>query len=194
MKPNEDLWWLWILRAISTAIFAMIALAFPPLTSSLAVYLYGAYLKLDGFVLIGLNANSKVRSSWLLAAGVVAIASGIAILIWPAAEFTALLSTLAVLAVVRGALEAVPPLRTAYSNRERGLRLAVAGLILSFGLLLTVHEHLRVLIGAFAVAASVSAICQLAIGLEQLAKSNQRPAPPRTRSMHQRAPLSGLPI
>jgi uncharacterized membrane protein HdeD (DUF308 family) len=196
MNANHDLWWLWILRSISTAMFAMIAVAFPPLTSSLAVYLYGAYVKLDGFVLIGLNTNGSVRHPWLLAAGIIAIGSGVAILMWPASASVALIYVLAILAMVRGVLEVVPPMLNHRAARQRGLRVAAATLIITFGVVLGAHEplDLRILVGAFALYASLTAVCQLAIGLDQWSHRAEEPTPRKPGSVHRRAPLSGLPI
>ncbi len=196
MKTYHNLWWLWILRSVSTATFALIAIAFPPLTSSLAVYLYGAYVKLDGFVLIGLNTNGNVRQPWLLIAGIFAIASGVTVLLWPLATSEPLIYTLAALAIARGALEAVPPILHDELRWERGLRIGVGGLIITFGLVLAAHEplNLRLLIAAFALQASLTAVCQLAIGLDQRSGHVERPTPRRPRSARGRAPLSGLPV
>ena len=196
MNTNHGLWWLWILRSISTALFAMIAIAFPPLTSSLAVYLYGAYVNLDGFVLIGLNTNGSVRRPWLLIAGSAALMSGIAILLWPTTASVGLIYTLATLAVIRGTLEAVQPIVNERFQWERGLRIATAALILAFGFVLAAHEPLglRFLVGAFALQACLTSVCQLGVGLEQWSRYAELPTPRKPRSEQKRAPISGLPI
>ena len=196
VNTHHDLWWLWILRAISTAMFAMIAIAFPPLTSPLAVYLYGAYVKLDGFVLIGLNTNGNVRQPWLLVAGIVAIASGVTILLWPFAGSDALVLTLATLAIARGALEAVPPILDRRLMWERRLRIAVATLIIAFGFVLVAHEplNLRLMVGAFALFASLTSASQFAIGLAQHARRLEQPAPRKPRTTRVRPPVSRAPL
>ena len=196
MNANHGLWWLWILRSISTALFAMIAIAFPPLTSSLAVYLYGAYVNLDGFVLIGLNTNGSVRQPWLLIAGCVALLSGVAILLWPTTASVQLIYTLAALAVVRGAFEAVQPVVNERYQWERGLRIATAALIVAFGFVLAAHVPLGLhfLVGAFALQACLTSVCQLGVGLEQWSRYAESPTPRKPRSVQKRAPISGLPI
>ena len=196
MNTHHDLWWLWILRAISTAMFAMIAIAFPPLTAPLAVYLYGAYVKLDGFVLIGLNTNGNVRQPWLLAAGIVAIASGVMILLWPFAGSDALILALATLTIARGALEAVPPILDGRLVWERRLRFAVACLIIAFGFVLLAHEplNLRIMIGGFALYASLTSASQLAIGLAQRARHLAQPTPRHPRSRQARPPVNRAPV
>jgi uncharacterized membrane protein HdeD (DUF308 family) len=196
VNTHHDLWWLWILRAISTAMFAMIAIAYPPLTSTLAVYLYGAYVKLDGFVLIGLNTNGNVRQPWLLVAGIVAIASGVTILMWPFAGSDALVLTLATLAIARGALEAVPPILDGRLMWERRLRIVVATLIVAFGFVLVAHEplNLRIMIGAFALFASLTSVSQLAIGFAQRTRHLEQPKPRKRKSTRARQPVSGAPI
>ena len=196
MNTNRDLWWLWMLRAAATAAFAMIAVAFPPLTTSLAIYLYGGYVKLDGFVLIGLNANGTIKRPWLVLAGVLALVSGVAVLMWPTASSISLLYTLAALAIARGVMECVQTEVNDLSGWQRALRFAGSGLIITFGLVLGAHEPLSraVLVTAFALHAFLLSCCHFAIGLELWSHRIHDRTPPKPRGAHVRAPLSGLPI
>ena len=191
MKHNYELWWLWVLRSAATAMFAMIAVTFPPLTSVLAIYLYGGYVKLDGFLLLGLNAESSTAGPYLVVAGVASLMSGLAILMWPASAPASLLYTLAVLTVVRGVLEAVQAIRQRTHLWERGLRVIAAGLIVSFGIVLAAHDPLSrgVLVGAFALHACLISACQFVIGLEQWSRHLAKRAPHSTRNTHGRAPV-----
>jgi uncharacterized membrane protein HdeD (DUF308 family) len=179
MNTKHDLWWLWILRSAATATFAMIAIAFPPLTSSLAVYLYGGYVKLDGFLLIGLNTSSDVKRPWLLIAGVVAVGSGVAILLAPASATHGLLYVLAALAVVRGVLEAKHAICDEQQIRKCALRILGGSFIGIFGLVLAAHEavELRTLIDAFALQALLTSACQFAVGVEQWSKRMHESTP-----------------
>lgn len=180
MNTKHDLWWLWILRSAATATFAMIAVAFPPLTSSLAVYLYGGYVKLDGFLLIGLNTSSDVKRPWLLIAGIVAVGSGVAILLSPTSATHGLLYVLAALAIARGALEARHAICDEHQIRNCALRIFGGSLIAIFGLVLAAHELLGLsgLIDAFALQALLTSACQFAIGVEHWSK-RMREATPR---------------
>jgi uncharacterized membrane protein HdeD (DUF308 family) len=180
MNTKHDLWWLWILRSAATATFAMIAVAFPPLTSSLAVYLYGGYIKLDGFLLIGLNTSSDVKRPWLLVAGVIAVGSGVAILLAPPSATHALLYVLAVLAIGRGVLEAKHAICDEQHIRNCALRIISGSMIAVYGLALAAHEALglRSLIDAFALQALLTSACQFAVGVEQWSK-HMHETPPR---------------
>jgi uncharacterized membrane protein HdeD (DUF308 family) len=197
MNSKPDLWWLWILRSAATAAFAMIVIAFPPLTTSLAIYLYGGYVKLDGFLLIGLNTNGDVRRPWLLIAGVLGVASGVAILLWPVSHSETLLYLLAAFAGGRGMLEAAHTITHRNRLREYGPRIMSGGIIALFGLVLAAHEplSLRVLFGAFAVHAAMASACQFMVGLEQWSRRlrDETSRTPRSAS-RRRAPLSGLPV
>lgn len=196
MKYDYDLWWLWVLRSAVTAMFALITIAFPPLTSVLAIYLYGAYVKLDGFVLIGLHVNSSTTRPWLFVAGMVALISGLAILMWPASAPASLLYTLAVLAVVRGVLEAAQAITQHTRLWQRGLRVTAGGLIASFGMVLAAHEPLSrgVLVGAFALHASLISACQFAVGLESWSRNLGKDVPPPSRNTGDRASISRQPV
>lgn len=178
MNSGNDLWWLWCLRSGVTALFATIAVMYPPLTSVLAAYLYGAYVKLDGFALIGLNAGNTTRP-WLIIAGLAALISGLAILMWPDTSSVALLYVLAVLAITRGGLEAYHAVTEHSKLWERGLRVATAGCIASFGVVLAAHEPLsrEVLVGAFALSASLTSACEFAIGLTQWSRVIRQTSP-----------------
>jgi uncharacterized membrane protein HdeD (DUF308 family) len=194
MNATHKLWWLWIMRSLVTAAFAMIAIAFPPLNTALAVYLYGAYVKLDGFLLIGLNTSEQSRS--LLIAGVFALGSGVAILLWPLAAPESLLYTLAALAIARGGLEGFNSFRNTPGQRERTLRVGSATAITAGGVILAAHEPLAlpVLIGGFAIQASLASVFQLAVGIEQWSHHMQQPTPPERGTTRSRAPLSGQPM
>lgn len=196
MKHNYDLWWLWVLRSAATAIFAVVAVTFPPLTGALAIYLYGAYVKLDGFLLLGLNAESRTAGPYLMVAGVAALMSGLAILMWPASAPQSLLYTLAVLTIVRGVLEAIQAIRQRIQLWERGVRIIAAGLIVSFGLVLAAHEPLSrgVLVGAFALHAGFVSTCQFVIGLEQWSRHPGKHPPHTTGTAHGRASVSRQPV
>jgi uncharacterized membrane protein HdeD (DUF308 family) len=180
MHAHPQRWWFWALRAVATTLFAIIAIAYPPFTSALAVHLYGAYVKLDGFVLIGMNVHSNGQRSWLLLAGLVALASGLTILVWPASDASALAIALGGLAILRGALEAADAFINQGSRRERRLRVFSAMLLVTFGLMLGVHSWLglpRLVLG-FALHATLAGLSQFAIAFEQARDARMHTPPP----------------
>lgn len=173
--------WLWMIRAVSTGLFAVIAIAFPPLTSTLAVHLYGAYVNFDGFALIGCNASGHDKRGGMLIAGLLAVASGLAILMWPTSHETMLILTLAVLAVGRGLVEGLSALARTVPAPERQIRLANAVLIMLYGFILTAHEPLKLptLVTAFAAYAVICAICQFSVGVKLHSRTTHQPPAPR---------------
>ena len=193
MDMRHHSWWFWMVRASSTAVFALIAILYPPLTSALALHLYGAYVKLDGFLLIALYASGRDRGAWLLMAGLAAIAAGITILVWPATGGAGIAYTLAALSVLRGLFEVANALVSEARSWERVLRLSSAALIITFGLMLGIYDTLglNLLIVGFALQATLAAVCQLAVGLEQRSQTPQLP-PPRPRKVRARTPIGGL--
>jgi uncharacterized membrane protein HdeD (DUF308 family) len=82
----EANWWVFGLRGISSIIFGILA-AFMPIETVLAItILFGAYAIVDGvFTLVsGINgARKKQRWGTLVASGVLSIAAGVVVLIWP---------------------------------------------------------------------------------------------------------------
>lgn len=194
MNMQQNGWWLWIIRAASTAIFALIAIVFPPLTSALAVHLYGAYVKLDGFMLIGLNAAGAGKRVWLFTAGVLALITGVTIVLWPLADTANLAFTLAVLGIARGALEAVSAFVSDARSWERVLRFACATTIISFSLMLSAHNAfgLALLVTGFALHATMAAVCQVGAGVEQRARHARTELVLRTNEAEQTS-ITGLP-
>jgi uncharacterized membrane protein HdeD (DUF308 family) len=175
MNRNPDSWWLWMVRAASTVSFAMIAIVFPPLTPALALLLYGAYVNLDGFALIGMHITSRNRRGWLLSAGVLAWITGVTILLSVSTEAGPLTYVLATLTVMRGSAELIAGL-THHRTWEGTLRLTGALSIVVFGLALGAHERLSlsVLVLCFALHATFSSFCQFGVGLEQSGHARRR--------------------
>ena len=189
MHAHPQRWWFWVLRAVATTLFAIIALMYPPFTSALAVHLYGAYVKLDGFVLIGMHVHDKRRRSWLLLAGLVALASGLTILVWPSSEASALAIALGAMAILRGALEAADAFTNQGSRRERTMRLFSAMLLVTFGLMLGAHSWIglpRLVLG-FALHATLAGLSQFTIAFEQARQYPHTP-PPRLSGRAQPVP------
>ncbi|WP_050028439.1 HdeD family acid-resistance protein [Verrucomicrobium sp. BvORR034] len=100
--------WGWLLlRGILSLIFGVLAFTWPLLTLKVLVLLYGAYALVDGvFALVGaITGGSAVPRWWLALIGVVSIAAGVAVLLWPGLSALALLIFMGATAVVRGLFE-----------------------------------------------------------------------------------------
>jgi uncharacterized membrane protein HdeD (DUF308 family) len=167
MNMYPQSWWLWILRAATTALFTLIAILYPPLNTVLALHLYGAYVNLDGFSLVALHAANRNDRAWLVYAAVVAWVSALTVLLGSAPERFSLTFVLAALAMARGVLEGIDA-RQLNPSRERTLRLLTAVLITGFGALLSAYRmvDLRTLVVCFGLYGAICSLGQLGVGLE----------------------------
>lgn len=102
--------WGWILfRGIIAILFGIMAFTWPLLTLKILVILYGAYALTDGiFALIAAFKGGGAMSRWWLAlVGILGIAAGIAVFLWPGLSALVLLTLIGVTAIVRGILEII---------------------------------------------------------------------------------------
>src|SRR4051812_18340663 len=100
-------WWVLALRGVLAILFALIAFFLPGVTLAVLVLIFGAYAFVDGiFALIaGLRAASHHgRSAPLLIEGVLNLALGILVLLWPGAAVVALIWIIAIWAIATGVL------------------------------------------------------------------------------------------
>lgn len=100
--------WGWLLlRGILSLVFGVLAFTWPLLTLKVLVLLYGAYALVDGvFALVGaITGGSTVPRWWLALIGMVSLAAGVAVLLWPGLSALALLVFIGATTVVRGLFE-----------------------------------------------------------------------------------------
>ena len=100
--------WGWLLlRGIVSILFALLAFTWPLLTLKVLVILYGAYALVDGVAaLIGaITGGSALPRWWLALVGLLGIAAGVVVFLWPGLSALALLIFMGATAVVRGLFE-----------------------------------------------------------------------------------------
>ncbi|CAM3619992.1 HdeD family acid-resistance protein [Bordetella sputigena] len=107
----EQAWWILIVRGVVGILFGVVALMWPALTLLFLVALFAAYALIGGVAaVVGVWRARKARhpmgDGWMIVLlGVVAIASGIIALIWPAITALALVLIMGVNALVAGILD-----------------------------------------------------------------------------------------
>jgi uncharacterized membrane protein HdeD (DUF308 family) len=123
-------WWLFLIRGLFGLALGVFALVFPGATLAVTVILIGAYLIVDGIVAVA-KAVQVLRSDahwWvLLLEGILSIAVGLAIFMWPGLSALTLALLVGYWAIISGVLAIVTAFR---------LRLHVANewLYLLFGI------------------------------------------------------------
>jgi uncharacterized membrane protein HdeD (DUF308 family) len=151
-------WWLIVIRGICAIVFGLFAWAWPGLTLSVLVLLWGAYAFADGILaFVAAFAGAEGTPWWALTIeGLVSLAAAAAAVLYPGVTAVVLLFVVALWAIVTGVLEiaAAIQLRKEIQN-EFWLGLAGVGSIL-FGLVLIARPGLGALavvwmIGSYAV-------------------------------------------
>jgi uncharacterized membrane protein HdeD (DUF308 family) len=99
-------WWALVLRGAVAVLFGIAALIWPDITVTALVFLFGAYVLVDGiFALIGAFWNRTGQWWLLLIEGIAGIAAGILTFIWPNITELILLYLIAFWAILTGILE-----------------------------------------------------------------------------------------
>ena len=134
-------WWTVAFRGAIAIIFGLAALFWPDITLTALVFIFGAFVLVSGVLLViaafrdGLNHTH----AWLLLLeGIIGIAIGIMVFIWPAITALVLLYLIAAWAIVTGILEIIAAIQVRKEIENEWL-LALAGIAsVLFGILLIV--------------------------------------------------------
>ncbi len=99
-------WWLFLVRGVVAVIFGILALVWPGITVFALVTLFGAYVIVDGFFSFvqAFRGEGSVRWS-LLVWGVISVAAGIAVLLWPGITALVLIYMIGFWAILTGIVE-----------------------------------------------------------------------------------------
>ncbi len=156
-------WWTLALRGLVAILFGVMAFAWPTITLTILVLLFGVYALVDGVfaIVAAVSAPKELRKWWmLLIEGLISVGIGVLSIVWPGMTALALLWLIAFWAVLTGIFE----IGTAIQLRKviEGEWLLILSGILSilFGLLLVVMPGAGALaviwiIGLYAVAFGV---------------------------------------
>ncbi|MCB0209876.1 MAG: HdeD family acid-resistance protein [Anaerolineae bacterium] len=133
-------WWALVLRGIFALIFGIIAIVWPGLTILSLTFVFGFYALLDGIFALAATWSNHSHERWwlLLIEGLLSLAAGVVAFIMPGVTALALLTVIAVWAVLTGILEIVAAVRLR-QEMQNEVWLGLAGLAsIIFGVLLVV--------------------------------------------------------
>lgn len=99
-------WWGFVVRGVLAILFGLAALIWPDVTLVALVALFGAYALIEGIfaVVFGFSGRDNVRW-WTVLWGLVSVAAGVIVFLWPGIGALALIYVIAAWAVVTGATE-----------------------------------------------------------------------------------------
>ena len=109
-KVARTYWWLVLIRGIVAILFGIAAIAWPALTILILVYLFGAYILVDGIIAVVLAFQERrVYSRWwlILLGGIAGIILAFLVFFWPAITALILLYLIAAWAIITGIIEII---------------------------------------------------------------------------------------
>ncbi len=102
-------WWVFAVRGIAAIVFGILAFILPETTLTVLVFLFGAYVLVDGVSLLVALARGEAiarRHAWAVAImGVIGIVAGIATFAWPGLTALSLLYIVAVWSIAMGVFQ-----------------------------------------------------------------------------------------
>jgi len=132
-------WWALVLRGVVAILFGMIAFFSPGITLVSLVLLFGAYAFVEGIasVVMGIREYGERERWWgTLLSGLISIGAGVVTLLSPGITALALLTLIAVWAILHGAFDIVAAIRLRHAIEGEWL-LALGGVLsIAFGLLM----------------------------------------------------------
>jgi uncharacterized membrane protein HdeD (DUF308 family) len=131
------------IRGVAAIVFGVVALAWPRITLTVLVLLFGAYALVDGVsILVTLIADRDAplaHRGTLLAEGVLGVVAGIVTFVWPSITALALLFVIAAWAIVTGAVEVAIAIKLRREIRNEWLLVLAGAFSLLFGVALLVR-------------------------------------------------------
>lgn len=177
-------WWVLVVRGIAAILFGIVALVAPGPSLLALVMFWGAYALVDGIFNLAnavRGAHAGRRWGWLLFEGLVSIGAGVLTFAWPRITALALLTLIAVWALLTGIAEIAAAIRL--RRQIRGEWLLATGGVLSivFGVLLLASPGAGALalvwmIGGYAILFGVT-LFALGLRLNRWSRAVGRPFP-----------------
>ncbi|MEO3857066.1 HdeD family acid-resistance protein [Acrocarpospora sp. B8E8] len=107
MAPER--WWTLAVRGVLAIIFGLIALIWPAITLKALVIVFGVYALINGATTIlgAFRDRPSGERGWLILSGLVSLAAGIAVLVWPRITALALIWLIGAWFLITGIVEIV---------------------------------------------------------------------------------------
>ena len=175
LKEGEQalahIWKVTALRGVFAIAFAVVILVWPNIGLSALLALFGAFALVSGIATIAGAFNIPIRGgqrAWLVFEGLLGIAVGVVVFVWPDLSALGLLYAIAAWAIALGIFEIALAFALRFSG-GRPLLLVLSGMLsVAFGVIMFAHPGagavaLLALVAAFAL---VTGAMQLAFALE----------------------------
>jgi len=107
-------WWSLVIRGVLAILLGIVTFAWPGITLTALVFVFGAYALLDGVVsLVGVVRAAQAHERWgaLLIEGFAGIAAAVVTVLWPPVTALALVYVIAIWAIVTGIFEFIAAVR-----------------------------------------------------------------------------------
>ena len=152
-------WWLLLLRGLCAVLFGVLTFVWPAITLITLVLLLGAYTFADGiFSLAAAIMGGPTKSRWwLVVVGLLGIAAGIVMFLWPGVTALLLLIYIGVWSIATGVMQIIGAIALRKEIRDEWLLIAGGILSVLFGTLVIAAPGsgalaLLFVIGTFAIA------------------------------------------
>jgi uncharacterized membrane protein HdeD (DUF308 family) len=129
---------MFLFRALAAILFGALTLAWPKISLTVLVLLFGIYAVISGVTAVAAALRSREEHHWglLLLEGILGILAGVVALVWPGITALVFLYLIAAWAILIGVLQLVAPLSFPMSF-GRGLLSALSGIVsIVFGVII----------------------------------------------------------
>ena len=170
-RALANIWKVTALRGVVAIAFAVVTLIWPSVGLTALIALFGAYALVSGVATIAGAFNLRIRGgqrAWLFLEGLLGIAVGVVVFVWPDLSALGLLYAIAAWAIAMGIFEIAFAFVLPLSG-GRSLLVVLSGMLsVAFGVIMFGHPGagavaLLALIAAFAL---VTGVMQIAVALE----------------------------
>ena len=163
------LWWLVLLRGIAAIVFGLLAMAWPGVTLITLALFWGAYALVDGVAALWHGWQTKGDSGkpmWQnILIGLLGVAVGVITFISPGITAIALLTLIAVWAIISGVLEIAAAIRLRKEIHNEWMLILSGVLAIAFGALMILNPGAGALAVLWVIAAFAIVYGVLLVGL-----------------------------